>query len=151
MLLILWVSTQNVPERYARGSNYVMPRAGSHWIMCGVCQQQQTDVPGKAPLQEGAGLSQKPHRRVRDVAARPLLEQPGPWKAGAGGRQSADTTSLSVVSCSQVQEWQGIFQVFLLPCVFASSVALFFFSLLLDPEKKNTKKGWTFLETTHPD
>lgn len=102
MLLILWVSTRNVPERHARGSNYVMPRAGSHRIMCGVCQQQQTDVPGKAPLQEGAGVSQKPHMRVSDVAARPLLEQPGPWKAGAGGRQGADTTSLSVVSCPQV-------------------------------------------------
>lgn len=118
--LILWASTRNVPEGYARGSNYVMPRAGSHRIMCGACQQQQPDVPGKAPRQEGAGLSQQPRRRASDV-------QQGPGSSLAqGGRELTPHPSLGSPA-SSLWEWQRILHVLLLPSVFASSFALGFF------------------------
>lgn len=55
--------------------------------MCRVCHQQQTDVPGKAPLQEGAEVSQRLQMRMSDLTAWTLLEQLAPLKAGAGSAQ----------------------------------------------------------------
>lgn len=62
--------------------------AGSCRTVCRVCHQQQTDVPGKAPLQEEAEISQRLQMRMNDLTAWPLLEQLAPLKTGAGSAQS---------------------------------------------------------------
>lgn len=68
--------------------------------MCRVCHQQQTDVPGRAPLQEGAEVSQRLYMRMNNLMVWPLLEQLALLKADpeahnpAARRQGADITLL---------------------------------------------------------
>lgn len=130
MLLILWASTRSVPGGCARGSNYVMPRAGSHESCVEHVSSNSLLALARLHARKELGFLSSLQER-EGCAARPR-------EAGVTPHPHRALLPTGVRTTGNSSHFPPAFCVCLFFCFG------FYFSLLLDPEKKIQRKKGSF-------